>query len=92
MTKTFALFIILSVVCSPAKVTWSTDMDDENCNFAVQVNEDDSILFSETIHIPGQYMTTYEWGTSATACHINQNDEAYIKGMQKNKTKTFLNK
>ena len=37
-------------------------------------------------------MTTYEWGTSATACHINQNDEAYIKGMQKNKTKTFLNK
>ena len=92
MKRLYVLFIFLAVANCLAKVTWTTSIDHEHCNFDVQVNEDDSVLYSETIHIPGRFMTTYEWGTSATACHINQNDESYVRGMMKNGTKTFLNK
>lgn len=38
-----------------------------------------------------EYMTTSCWGTSATMCHINENEESYINGMKRNGSVTFLN-
>ena len=74
-----------------AQVTWSYNLDDKNCDVFVQVNEGKNVLYLETMHIPGQYMTTSCWGTSATMCHINENDESYINGMKRNGAVTFLN-
>ena len=74
-----------------AQVTWSYNLDDKNCDVFIQVNEGKNVLYLETMHIPGQYMTTSLWGTSATMCHINENDESYINGMKRNGSVTFLN-
>lgn len=74
-----------------AQVNWSYEIDDKNCDVFIQVNEDKNVLYLETMHIPGQYMTTSCWGTSATMCHINENEESYINGMKRNGSVTFLN-
>ncbi len=83
--------ILLGFVDCLAQVNWSYEIDDKNCDVFIQVNEDKNVLYLETMHIPGQYMTTSCWGTSATMCHINENDESYINGMKRNGSVTFLN-
>jgi len=83
--------ILLGFVDCLAQVNWSYEIDDKNCDVFIQVNEDKNVLYLETMHIPGQYMTTSCWGTSATMCHINENDESYINGMKQNGAVTFLN-
>lgn len=92
MKHLWIVIIILGfVVDCLAQVTWSYNLDDKNCDVFVQVNEGKNVLYLETMHIPGQYMTTSCWGTSATMCHINENDESYINGMKRNGAVTFLN-
>ena len=85
------MFLLGFAVDCLAQVTWSYNLDDKNCDVFIQVNEGKNVLYLETMHIPGQYMTTSLWGTSATMCHINENDESYINGMKRNGAVTFLN-
>lgn len=85
------MFLLGFAVDCLAQVTWSYNLDDKNCDVFIQVNEGKNVLYLETMHIPGQYMTTSLWGTSATMCHINENDESYINGMKRNGSVTFLN-
>ena len=91
MKKFLVIFILFGIAYCLAKVTWSYNINHEQCEAFVQVNEDNSVLFIETMHIPGTFMTTSCWETSATACHVKQDEVSYINGMKMNGTTTFPN-
>lgn len=91
MKKLLVIFILFAIAYCLAKITVSSNIDDKQCDVFVQVNEDSDVIFLETMHIPGQYMTTACWGTVATMCHVKQDEVSYINGMKMNGTTTFLN-
>ena len=91
MKKYLVIFILFAIAYCLAKITVSSNIDDKQCDVFVQVNEDSDVIFLETMHIPGQYMTTACWGTVATMCHVKQDEVSYINGMKMNGTTTFLN-
>ena len=92
MKKLLYTLYLAASVNGFAEITLTTEMDHENCNFTVLVNEDESVLYSETMHVDGQYMMTACWDSRVTACHVQLKDESYISGMKKNGTATFRNK
>lgn len=91
MKKFLVIFILFGIAYCLAKVTWSYNIYQEQCEAFVQVNEDSSVIFLETMHIPGTYMMTACWDSYITACHVKQDEVSYINGMKKNSTTTFLN-
>lgn len=91
MKKYLVIFILFGIAYCLAKITVSSNIDDKQCDVFVQVNEDSDVIFLETMHIPGQYMSTACWGTVATMCHVKQDEVSYINGMKMNGTTTFLN-
>lgn len=91
MKKLLVIFILFAIAYCLAKITVSSNIDDKQCDVFVQVNEDSDVIFLETMHIPGQYMSTACWGTVATMCHVKQDEVSYINGMKMNGTTTFLN-
>lgn len=49
--------MIIEVVFVFAEITSTHTLDEKNCKFSIQVNEDNKILFAETQKIPGHYGT-----------------------------------
>jgi len=91
MKKVFYNSILFGVASCLAQITVSTKIDHPSCNFDILVMENTSTLFSETMHIPGEYKTTACWDSRATTCHIKTDEENYIVGMKKNRATTFIN-
>ncbi len=78
MKKIICFMYILAITTCFAEITLTTEMDQKNCNFAVQVKEDSNTLFSETMHISGQFGRSACFDSWIEACLINQKDAAFI--------------
>lgn len=91
MKKIICFMYILAITTCFAEITLTTEMDQKNCNFAVQVKEDSNTLFSETMHISGQFGRSACFDSWIEACLINQKDAAFINGMKENRSKSFTN-
>jgi len=81
--------MIIEVVFVFAEITSTHTLDEKNCKFSIQVNEDNKILFAETQKIPGHYGTIGCYETSNTGCLVNTSTEEYKKGTKELSSQTF---
>ena len=84
--------MIIEVVFVFAEITSTHTLDEKNCKFSIQVNEDNKILFAETQKIPGHYGTIGCYETSNTGCLVNTSTEEYKKGTKELSSQADLQK